>query len=578
MVPSTWTVRKLGEICEINPRKTEAFKLPQNLEVGFLAMADISENARITRWQRRELGTVKVGFTFFKNGDVILAKITPCMENGKGALIEDAPNGMAFGSTEFHVLRPDQKFLSSSFLSYLVLNKAFRERAKKYMTGSAGQQRLPASYLESFKVKLPPERVQEQIVDRLNVIRNAQKLNASLIQKADELLGSVLQVELGHGKKNWEIKKMIEVSKLHMGGTPSTKIREYYDGGSINWMKSGDVKGNFVTEVSGKITEQGLKDSNAKIYPVNSVVIALNGQGKTRATAAILKVATSSNQSVAAFTDFGEFLKPEILYYQLKMRYSEIRRITGDNTRSGLNLGILGKLKVYIPPQNEQERIVSKLAIIQNYREQLFEQRAKLDELFDSTLTKALSGGLIKENVVIIEAKKSIFPTWQAIGAVLQHLKRGEMVIAKLLYIAQEIYDVPLGFNFTSQNFGPYDLQIKKAITSGASRNNGFFQRQNDVYVLGINANKLFKYNSGTLTKMNNALSDLMPTIRNSTSLQIECLATVCKVIQDLRSFDLALIQNKVEAWKPNKFSDAQIKGAFDFIKSRGWDKKLIRN
>jgi hypothetical protein len=70
------------------------------------------------------------------------------------------------------------------------------------------------------------------------------------------------------------------------------------------------------------------------------------------------------------------------------------------------------------------------------------------------------------------------------------------MVVAKLLYLSQEIYKVPIGFNFTSQNFGPYDLQIKKAITAGASSHNGFFKQKNGVYGLGNNAEKLFKYNS----------------------------------------------------------------------------------
>src|SRR3989344_3481727 len=118
---------------EINPSKAEIRKMSESTVVSFLAMADVSENAEILKRQERKLSEVKNGFTFFKNGDVLVAKITPCFENGKGAFIENMKNGIGFGSTEFHVLRVNIKVLLNNFLYYLVGDKKFRKIGAKFM-------------------------------------------------------------------------------------------------------------------------------------------------------------------------------------------------------------------------------------------------------------------------------------------------------------------------------------------------------------------------------------------------------------------------------------------------------------
>src|SRR3989338_7052681 len=131
---------------EINPSKAEIRKMSECTVVSFLAMSDVSENAEILNRQERKLGEVKNGFTFFKNDDVLVAKITPCFENGKGAFIENMKNGIGFGSTEFHVLRADEKILFNQFLYYLVSDKKFRKIGARFMTGSAGQRRVPRQH------------------------------------------------------------------------------------------------------------------------------------------------------------------------------------------------------------------------------------------------------------------------------------------------------------------------------------------------------------------------------------------------------------------------------------------------
>ena len=187
-----WGNKKLGEVCEINPPKAEINKLPENTVVNFLAMADVSENAEVIKWQEKKLSKVKNGFTFFKDGDVLVAKITPCFENGKGAFIENMKRIVGFGSTEFHILRANPQILSNQFLYYIVGDKKFRKNGAKFMTGSAGQQRIPKQYFKNFKISLPPLEIQKQIVAKLSAVQDYK--NQLLEQKAKlkELFDSAL--------------------------------------------------------------------------------------------------------------------------------------------------------------------------------------------------------------------------------------------------------------------------------------------------------------------------------------------------------------------------------------------------
>ncbi len=145
------------------------------------------------------------------------------------------------------------------------------------------------------------------------------------------------------------------------GGTPSKAKPEFF-GGDIKWLVSGDIHNPEIFECEGRLTEAGRKESNAKLLPMNSVMIALNGQGKTRGTVALLRTQATCNQSLVCITpkDFEQLL-PEYLYLNLHGRYQELRQLTGDsgNDRRGLNMGLINNIEVPIAPMQEQQRIVA---------------------------------------------------------------------------------------------------------------------------------------------------------------------------------------------------------------------------
>jgi type I restriction enzyme, S subunit len=164
-------------------------------------------------------------------------------------------------------------------------------------------------------------------------------------------------------KNGWQTKRIDDVCNLATGGTPSRAKPEYF-GGNIKWLVSGDIHDGEIHDCNGRITEAGMKNSNAKLLPTNSVMIALNGQGKTRGTVALLRTAATCNQSMVCLTPKTTVgLLPEFLYANLRGRYEELRHLTSDDDkdRRGLNMGLIRNIEIPIAPLAEQQRIVSVL-------------------------------------------------------------------------------------------------------------------------------------------------------------------------------------------------------------------------
>ena len=157
-----WGLVPLGSVCSVNPKKSHDPRLVSGAEVSFVPMPAVTERGEIDATAIKEYDEVKTGFTYFAENDVLFAKITPCMENGKGAVAKGLHNGIGFGSTEFHVLRPISRKADPYWIYTLTTFSQFRIDAANNMTGSAGQRRVPASFLENYRVSLPPIELQEQ--------------------------------------------------------------------------------------------------------------------------------------------------------------------------------------------------------------------------------------------------------------------------------------------------------------------------------------------------------------------------------------------------------------------------------
>jgi len=164
-IPEHWEVVKLKRVVSFNPSKSETRANPANNEkVVFLPMENISVNGEVDCSEKRTLSEVWNGFTYFRRGDVVVAKITPCFENGKGAYLKGLESDFGFGTTELIVLRP-AKAINGAFLRFLTSTKQFLLLGEQYMTGAAGQQRIPSDFVKNYPIGLPPINEQLEIIE-----------------------------------------------------------------------------------------------------------------------------------------------------------------------------------------------------------------------------------------------------------------------------------------------------------------------------------------------------------------------------------------------------------------------------
>ena len=162
---------KLEDHIELNPNKKELQNFNGN--VSFLPMSNVSENGKIDLSINRNIDDVRKGFTFFKDNDVIVAKITPCFENGKGAPVFGLLNGVGFGSTEFHVLRP-KNTVNTVWLYHVTMLSKFRLEGERKMTGSGGQRRITKDFINNFKLNIPPLSLQNEFADFVDQVDKSQ--------------------------------------------------------------------------------------------------------------------------------------------------------------------------------------------------------------------------------------------------------------------------------------------------------------------------------------------------------------------------------------------------------------------
>jgi type I restriction enzyme S subunit len=231
VVPKGWSHNKLSDIAIINPKKSR--RLKDDDLVTFLAMSDISEDGRVLNYQTRKYSEVCEGYTPFENGDIIIAKITPCFENGKGALVTRLLNGIGFGSTELHVLRPLKNKISKEFLFQFINSRHFRKLGKANMVGTAGQKRVPVNFISTYKFIFPPLPEQRKIATILFVWDKAIEKVTFLIDVKRNFKQALMQ-ELLTGKLRFkEFVKSNMKTKTHYGVIPGdweySKVEEIAD-------------------------------------------------------------------------------------------------------------------------------------------------------------------------------------------------------------------------------------------------------------------------------------------------------------------------------------------------------------
>ncbi|MAO50342.1 MAG: hypothetical protein CML16_05635 [Pusillimonas sp.] len=192
----------------------------------------------------------------------------------------------------------------------------------------------------------------------------------------------------------WRLVAVDEIAKTHAGGTPSTQINEYWEGGDIPWMSSGEIHKKRIIQTDQRITTLGYQNSSAKFFPQKTVLVALAGQGKTRGTVAISEIPLTTNQSIAGIVISDKTTAPDYIFHNLDSRYEELRAASGGSGRAGLNLSIIGEQCLLLPPLPEQQKIATILSSVDDVIEKTRTQIDKLKDLKTGMMQELLTQGI----------------------------------------------------------------------------------------------------------------------------------------------------------------------------------------
>jgi type I restriction enzyme S subunit len=456
-LPDGWEWSTLGECCLINSRDPNLKELSNGTLVSFVPMAAVDANQGvIANPVDRPFNEVRKGFTPFSDGDVIFAKITPSMENGKAAIASGLTNGFGFGSTEFHVMRPQESVIAE-WVFYFIRQQSFRDEAKGNFAGTAGQLRVPEKFILNADIPLPPIPEQQRIVAKIESLfeqsraaraalmrvpalmaqfRRAVLASAmsgrltedwrkqnSTIENANDLLQRILvrRLELAQRKterthieellkcfsadelysadlpESWAYTVIDNIGMVCNGSTPSRKMPGYWNG-NIPWISSGEVQNCIIRETREKITQEGYDNSSVRILPKGTVLLAMIGEGKTRGQSAVLEIEACINQNMAAIVLDHNLIESKYLWYWLQSIYDANRQVGSGSGPQALNCQRVREIPFALPPLGEQVEIVQ-------YIEALFaqadivEQAASVSlrragQLEQSILARAFRGGL----------------------------------------------------------------------------------------------------------------------------------------------------------------------------------------
>ena len=396
-IPKHWQVKKLGEICEINP-KTEISEISDMDNVSFIPMSCVEAEKNKFTTIDSQYKVVKKGYTKFKDNDVLFAKITPCMENGKICIVNDLKFGFGFGSTEFHVLRPNIYTLSK-YIYFFVSQACFRKRAEKFMTGAVGQRRVPAKYLVDLEIPLPPLDEQNLIVKKIESCFEKIDFAISNFKKSKELIEIYKQSVLSHafnGKltnsnlNSWQVKKLGEICDLISGrdleaDKYSSSICDYpYLIGASNF-NNGEVEITRWTNFPAVIAKKG----DLLVTCKGSIgEMAICKFGKLHIARQIMAVRAKDKI-------FNLFLK-----YLLHFEVDKIKK-SAKGIIPGIDRKIILNLEIPLPPLSEQNLIVSQIEKRFKAADSalnLIEQNLKKAEILkQSILIKAFNGRLVKD-------------------------------------------------------------------------------------------------------------------------------------------------------------------------------------
>ncbi|AHM02973.1 Type I restriction-modification system, specificity subunit S [Roseibacterium elongatum DSM 19469] len=385
-IPSTWATARLRFLVTLNPSKSEIAEFDRDDVVSFIPMEAVGEQGELALNRVRPIAEVENGYTYFRDGDVTFAKITPCFENGKRAIMRGLVSGCGFGTTELTVLRPRAGITESDFVFWLISAPEFRLLGEASMYGAGGQKRVPDSFVRDFIAPVPPlpeQRAIAAFLDRetgkIDALVEAQRrLIALLKEKRQAVISHAVTkgldpdvrmkesaVEwLGEIPVHWEATPLKYLVTFRSGGTPDKSNPDYWDG-DVPWVSARDLKSETINDSTLQITEHAVSSGAANLVPQGSVVVLVRGMTLAHTFPVCLAGRPMAiNQDLKALNSNSSISND---YLALALRgLSDVSLARVDEAGHGtkaLRMDAWTSLHVPVPPEAEQVKVLEFVGI-----------------------------------------------------------------------------------------------------------------------------------------------------------------------------------------------------------------------
>lgn len=398
-LPETWVQARLTDVCELNPRLLADQRPEDDTIVTFVPMSAVDEHRGvIDKAETRMFAEVAKGYTSFRDHDVLFAKVTPCMENGKAAIARNLNNGLGFGSTEFHVLRSNNVVLPEYIFSF-IRQKAFRVRAASAFVGTGGLQRVPSDFLSRVKIPLPTLPEQQRIIDVLQLAEEVIKAKKSISDQVDNLVRTAYWEYFGDWYtadglidpvriSDYVAESQYGVSEA-MGETGTHAVLRMNSMTASGWLDLTDLK--YASLSKKDIESTKLADGDLLFNRTNSKELV----GKCSIWRPV--------EGVFSFASYLVRLRlkpemlPEFLWATLNSAYGKYRLLNSAKqavSMANVSPTDLGRITVPLPPLPLQQKFSELVREIEALRAQMLGKLEMYSELQEFISQQALIGHL----------------------------------------------------------------------------------------------------------------------------------------------------------------------------------------
>jgi len=476
-LPDGWSIITLGDVCAINPPKPRTGMVVGDTEVTFVPMPAVdADSGTIATPQIRRFDDVRKGFTAFRDNDVIMAKITPCMENGKAAFATGLRNGLGFGSTEFHVFRSRGAVLPE-YVYYFIRQESFRSAAEMEMTGSVGQKRVPADFVQGAEIPIPPLVEQKRIVEAIGLLTARVDAARARLARVPTILKRFRQAVLaaacsGGLTEDWRgtrpngsardgLLDRVDKSRRKLDRAPRVEgvpsdlegpegwepayfgnLLTSVTSGSRGWARFYSDDGPFFIR-SQDINTDWLDITN--VAHVNPPVAAERERTRVRSGDVLITI-TGANVTKCAVVDIAldeAYVSQHVSLSRLALPQMAPfvhlwlvsphhgRKVLLDAAygagKPGLNLDNIKEVPVAVPPLEEQDEIVRRVAALMKLADAI-EQRvaiaaARADKSTQAILAKAFRGELVPTEADLARAEGRTYESAAELIARIQSAK-----------------------------------------------------------------------------------------------------------------------------------------------------------